>query len=94
MAFKDALTQRPREEAGPTTSMETSRSDDIRRAQGVGLDGTLSVEVKAYKQSIYLQAGNCLEKKAPLKSEILGPLISLRRIRPLNPASLGALGAL
>ena len=47
MAFKDALTRRPREEVGPTTSMGTSRSDDKGRAQGVGLDGTLNVEVEA-----------------------------------------------
>ena len=46
-AFKDALAQRPREEAGPTTSMGTSRPDDKHRAQGAGLDGTLSVEVDA-----------------------------------------------
>ena len=47
LAFKDALTRRLREEAGPTASMETSQSDDIRRAQGVGLDGTHSAEVKS-----------------------------------------------
>ena len=54
MAFEDALTRRPREEAGPTTSMGTLRPDDKRRAQGVGLDGTLNIEVEAYEQSIYL----------------------------------------
>ena len=47
MAFKDAVTRRPREEAGPTTNMGTSWPDDKRRAQGAGLDGTLSVEVEA-----------------------------------------------
>ena len=47
MAFKDALTLRPREEVGPTTNMGTSRPDDKRRAPGVGLDGTLNIEVEA-----------------------------------------------
>ena len=47
VAFKDALTRRPREEAGPTTNMGTSRSDDKRRAPGVGLDGTLKIEAEA-----------------------------------------------
>ena len=47
VAFKDKLTQRPREEVGPTTSMGTSRSDDKRRAQGVGLDGTINIELEA-----------------------------------------------
>ena len=47
MAFKDAVTRRPREEAGPTTNMGTSRSDDKRRAPGVGLDGTFNIEVEA-----------------------------------------------
>ena len=47
MVFKDALTRRPREEAGPTTSMGTSRPDDKREAQGVGLDGILNIEVEA-----------------------------------------------
>ena len=43
MAFKDALTRRPREEAGPTTNMGSSGSNDKRRAPGVELDGTLSI---------------------------------------------------
>ena len=67
MAFKDALTRRPREEAGPTTSMWTSRSDDKRRAQGVGLDGTLRRELEAWEESIYLQARKLVMKEAPLK---------------------------
>ena len=47
MAFKDVLTRMPREDAGPTTNMGTLRPDDKRRAQGVGLDGTLNIEVEA-----------------------------------------------